>query len=573
MRSILRVVLFCFCLLLPLNVAAQLPAQIEDDFKPLSGYIIMPIGDEYLVDLDASANLREGDILTIVTPGEKVIHPVSKEILGTLDTPVGQLQVTRIKSGYSYAKLLSAENPPQKGNQVRRFEQVPALFVDETGNGESIRQDLTTGLPHIKWLSSGTTEKPLLLFTLSDNRLSVKLNSGTELYSYALVDGQLVAGARRPVSHSGFEVAPKSNKKLLQKVADSVLGTFSSSSKSDMGLGTEMLHQAGQTRAGVWMSPNLSGNPVGIVVGDFTGDGQLETAIAISDKLIISRITGDEYKQIAELKIPKNLSLLSLESADLDLNGTKELYLSASSEKKLSSLAIEYRNGSFQITIDKINWFLRSVEFPDQGTLLIGQKTAGIEAPFFEKPFQISRNGDELIAGETLPLPHNVNLYEFLPFQDTKGTLLYAYLSESDYLHVLTSGGLPLWESGDYFGGSESYYDPKPQTGTDEILPRNYITTRMLPGPSGEILVAQNDGIRTLQRFRMYKESRLIALTWNGFAMNENWRTAEQKGYLADFSIADANNDGKKEIAMAIKYKHKSLLDNARSAIVIYQLN
>lgn len=568
----MRAIICCFLLLLPLTATAQLPPQIEADFKNVSGYIIMPIGNEYLVDLDVSANLKEGDILTIVTPGEKVIHPISKEVLGSLDIPIGYLQVTRIKSGYSYAKLLYSDTKPQKGQQVQRYEQVPAVFVDKQGNGDNIRQNLMAGLPHLSWLTSQSTEKLILTFTLQNNKLTVSTDAENPIYSYSIKEGELTAPNRLPVSSGNFQATQQPKKQILDRVANKVLGAFSSSnSTSDMGLETG---SRGLSRPGTWMGPSLNGNPIGIAVSDFTGDGQQETAIAFADKLIISRIIDKDYKQVAEIAIPKNLNLLSLEAVDLDQNGTKELYLSALAGDKLSSIAIEYRDGTFQITLKKIDWFLRSVDFPDRGTILIGQRKGGLDEPFFDKPFQINRTGDELSIGETLPLPKRINLYAFLPFKDEQNKLLYAYVGDSDYLHVMTADGLSLWESGEYFGGSETFFDLKPQlAGNDDIMPRVYIGSRLLKGPSNEILVAQNDGIRTLQRYRMYKESRMIALTWNGFAMNESWRTSDQNGYLADFALADSNNDGDKEIVMAIKFKHKSLLEDARSTIVTYQLN
>ena len=573
MKSLFKLSLFCLLFFLPLTVVAELPPQVVADFNTLGGYIIMPVGDEYLVDLDSSQNLREGDILTIVTPGQKVIHPISKEILGSLDTPIGFLQVTRIKSGYSYAKLIVADKPPEKGGQIRRYEQVPVLFVDKQGVGESLRDELKSGLTQLNWLDDDSSNQALLLFTLENNRLSVKNKSGAAIYSYQYLDEQLIA-KRLTATADPFAAAQK-KPKLLERVADSVMGTFSSrASRDSMDLEEGIRHQAQRTHAGIWMSPSLKGNPIGIAVSDFSGDGQLETVVAFENNLEISRIVNDEYKPIATVDIPKNLKLLSLESADLDNNGSKELYLSALNDEKLSSLVIEYSSGTFQITIDKIGWFLRSVDYPDQGTVLIGQRKGGLDEPFYGQPFQVLKEGNKLIAGETIPLPGLINLYAFVPFKDDQGQLLYAYLDESDYLHVMTAGGNSLWESGDYFGGSEAYFDPKPlQKGNDDIIPRVYIRQRLLSGPAGEIIVSQNDGLRTLQRFRKFKSSRLVALKWNGFAMDEQWRTSEQQGYLGDFTVADANNDGNQELVMAIKYKHKGLIQKATSSIVTYELN
>jgi len=75
-----------------------------------------------------------------------------------------------------------------------------------------------------------------------------------------------------------------------------------------------------------------------------------------------------------------------------------------------------------------------------------------------------------------------------------------------------------------------------------------------------------------VQRFRRFKKSRLVSLSWNGFALMENWQTASQPGYLGDFSLADADNDGKDELVMAVKFQHGGLTDKARSSIVIYEL-
>ena len=54
--------------------------------------------------------------------------------------------------------------------------------------------------------------------------------------------------------------------------------------------------------------------------------------------------------------------------------------------------------------------------------------------------------------------------------------------------------------------------------------------------------------------------------------MTENWQTASQQGYLGDFTLADADNDGSAELVMAIKFMHGGLTEAARASIVIYEL-
>ena len=89
---------FCIKLLLlallcwPMTASAELAESIQADFAVVSGVVVMPIDDEYIVDLDYRDNLSIGDILTLVKPGKKILHPVTGVVLGSVDVPVGFLR-------------------------------------------------------------------------------------------------------------------------------------------------------------------------------------------------------------------------------------------------------------------------------------------------------------------------------------------------------------------------------------------------------------------------------------------------------------------------------------------------
>ena len=173
-----------------LSTHAAIPSQMVNRFATLSGSIIIPIADEYLIDIDASAKLQIGDILTLVTPGEKVLHPITQEVLGTIDTPTGFLQVTRILSGYSYARLLYADTTPQKGNLIRRFDHVPSRFIAAQGDAAEFYRELKNLLPRLNWLQQNSAVEPLLFFTLDGGTLSVTTASQQLLYSSPIKSAQ-----------------------------------------------------------------------------------------------------------------------------------------------------------------------------------------------------------------------------------------------------------------------------------------------------------------------------------------------------------------------------------------------
>ncbi|MCD6582037.1 MAG: hypothetical protein J7K90_09570, partial [Desulfuromusa sp.] len=190
---------------------------------------------------------------------------------------------------------------------------------------------------------------------------------------------------------------------------------------------------------------------------------------------------------------------------------------------------------------------------------------------FAGQPFRVFRSENKLSRGAELPLPAKLNLFSFTTLKGTSNDLLYAHVSMCDYLHITTPGGAAIWESGDNFGGTESFFYNSENTDTEMIQPI-YIQQRLLTLPSGEILVAQNDGFRALKRYRNFNKSRIVALKWDGFALRESWETADQGGYLADFTLADADNDGQDELVMVIKFKQDNLLQKGRSSVVIYEL-
>jgi hypothetical protein len=55
--------------------------------------------------------------------------------------------------------------------------------------------------------------------------------------------------------------------------------------------------------------------------------------------------------------------------------------------------------------------------------------------------------------------------------------------------------------------------------------------------------------------------------------LDEAWTTKPQFGYLADFRLADADNDGQKEVVMAVGFSGKlKFLSQRRSTLVVYEL-
>jgi len=173
--------------------------QAAADFQTLDGYVVQPSGDSFLIDLDAGDGVVRGDLFSVLGPQEKIVHPITKKVIGTLETVEGYLQVTRLMDGYSFARPLSGSAAVEPGDPIRRYERVPAVFWDYTGSGKPLANRLQAALSHLDWLDFETAQQnkperpaePLqsidgLYFILTEEKLVVRGPDFTPLREYSV---------------------------------------------------------------------------------------------------------------------------------------------------------------------------------------------------------------------------------------------------------------------------------------------------------------------------------------------------------------------------------------------------
>ncbi len=177
---------------------------ITADLAPLDGYVIMPIGSDFLIDIDASKGAKIGDLLSVIQPGEKIIHPITGETLGSLTETLAILRLTKIKSGYSYAEKLSGSGEITKGSRIKRFSSMTAWFDGQGQDAEKTYRQLTAALPGLDWQgfsSGGGMQGPAadIRFTLNPDLLEVRSSTGLLIHSYP-VSASVIRPAAAPVA-------------------------------------------------------------------------------------------------------------------------------------------------------------------------------------------------------------------------------------------------------------------------------------------------------------------------------------------------------------------------------------
>ncbi len=208
LQPLVAILIVLFVALLSIPAQAAVIDDVARDFKPISGYVIMKAGGEYLIDLDASKGVSAGDLFRVVQPGKKITHPVTGKVLGALEEIKGILKVTRLQQGFSHTRVLGKGDGIKRGDQIRRYENIPALFWDYSGKGEPFFFQVRNTLPSLKWqdYSTAQAEKPKtpgkvsaadasLLFILTNEGFEVRDSEFQLIHRYGVPESLAAGGS------------------------------------------------------------------------------------------------------------------------------------------------------------------------------------------------------------------------------------------------------------------------------------------------------------------------------------------------------------------------------------------
>jgi hypothetical protein len=439
----------------------------------LTGVVVMPAGEEFVVDLDGASGLAVGDILEVLQEGEDIVHPTSGAVLGRLETVVATLRVTRLASGHAYAAPLAGEpSTIARGDRVRR----PAPATGETN-----------AMP-----------------------------------------------------------APQPAAPLPRRGMEEVL-----------------------------FGPSLQGVAVGVEVADIYGDGRHVTVTLFAHRLEIARLADAKLENVATVNLGFAQRAIAIDAADLDGDGRAELYITAVDGGELRSLVVACVDGDCRVIHKNLPWYLRAIPLPGEGRVLLGQKMGWQQESFRGAPFRVQLADHGPVEGAPLPVPPGTSLYGFVPFLDGAGQPLFAQLTAYDLLRVTDAKGDILWESNETFGGSEIIFERVDPHGTVNRRPNEllvFVQPRLEIGPTGELLLPVHDGSRLFKRSQTFDQGRIVALRWNGHSMVEQWRSPEQKAYLADFRLADLDGNGRQELVVAQIFLREGFMSKGRSALALVEL-
>lgn len=93
--------------------------KIKEDMPLITGYVISVEGESLTLDLGHAKGVRKGVRGHVYREGEKIIHPVTKEVIGKKINELCDIRITQVFEGYSMAVVTKSKGGiPKPGDQV-----------------------------------------------------------------------------------------------------------------------------------------------------------------------------------------------------------------------------------------------------------------------------------------------------------------------------------------------------------------------------------------------------------------------------------------------------------------------
>lgn len=344
-------------------------------------------------------------------------------------------------------------------------------------------------------------------------------------------------------------------------------------------------------RKGFWMSQKFSTEFRGMDIGDVTGDGKNKVVIIDTHSVMIYEKKGNDFVLLQKIPGKSSQNFLAVDVADINRNGVKEIIVTSMTRNMVDSFVLEYRDGKFIQIAEKLPWYMRVIDTA-AGPILLGQNR-GMDKPFSKPIHEIIWEEGKYKEGKKMKIPVGLSVYGLtIDNLGTGGNDKIIALDDYDYLSIyeqtdksLTNlkslvGRVPehLYRSDDNYGGSNTAIVNDDLSADDENRV-TFINSRILTLDTGkdgkkEIIIVKNLSSvgRVLKNVKVFTSSEIYDLEWDGLGLVENWKTRKISGYVADYQLKDIDNDGQKEIVLALVLSVGGSFSD-RSVIVSYKMS
>lgn len=297
--------------------------------------------------------------------------------------------------------------------------------------------------------------------------------------------------------------------------------------------------------------PNFDFAIKGLAIGDFTGSGKPELALAHNDGVQLFDYPPATSKPKAEWRVPGSAPrVLSLEAADLDGDGRAEMFVSLYSDAlgRVETAVLRLSTSGLTQTAE-LSYVVRSLQNREGKVFLAGQRLMDDTTfPFSGIYPVVFKDGKYALGSEKVEHKRADWLWSFT-HAELDGRPAMLYLTTNDSLRVQFDSG--------YYKTRESYgqtpvrlrWPAKDAGKLLEFHPR--MRSALVGGKSAIYAVRNLSMLGSLSEpFGLFNGGELRRLAWNGVSLEDEWKS-ELGGFSTAFELVPSPAEPK-DVVIAV---------------------
>lgn len=525
-------------------------AEIVSFFPKAQGEVKGVEGSRLTINLGSKNGLVAGVTLTLWRDGKEILHPVTGAVIGRTEEEVGTVEVVEPADATSTVVLREKKKEPKAGDKARITpKKINLAVVPLQGDHPKIIQGLTERLSESGRFSVLAADKTAAFLAGRKERDTALLRDMSKEFSLDVV----AACSTLPTEGGKVLLTAKLYYGGEARPFETIVAVIDLQEKKE--IFSDVKPYFAPLLDDKTGSPEPAFPARFMVVSDFEQRGVVQYAFSDGQRLHVFKQDQTGWHEVWAEPVPADIEdrqHVNLDVADINGNGTPELFVTIVQKDKAFTVVVEYREGAYQ-RIAEVPAFLRVLFRPGTGTILIGR-------PYDAKTFFGGKtktyvwSGSQYEADRELSLPKGLKLYGFIYLRTGEQHPVIAGFDDADRL-VVYSRDTAIWKSEELYPAVGAWI-AKAVTTSSAVISESVaewdrsekvrIAGRLLAvdldgDGKDEIIVPKNIKGTYLPSF---VNAEFVNLSWNGTRLEQRWSIADVGGPVLDYQMLKGDGAG-----------------------------